>query len=57
MKDRILSAYVSDFADGFGLGMLDEPKAFEHFASYYVISRFNLEEFDPGNVTVGGLGI
>ena len=56
MKDRILSAYVSDFADGFGLGMLDEPKAFEHFASYYVISRFNLEEFDPGNVTVGGPG-
>ncbi len=56
MKDRILSAYLSDFVNSFSLGRLDEPSAFEHFASYYVVSKFNLEDFEPGNVSVGGPG-
>lgn len=56
MKDRILSAYLEDFANGFGLGRLDEPTAFEHFASYYVVSKYNPEDFEPSNVAVGGPG-
>ena len=56
MKDRILSAYVSDFVDNFSLGKLDEPTAFEHFASYHVVSKYNPEDFDPSSVAVGGPG-
>ena len=56
MKDRILSAYVNDFVNSFSLGRLDEPTAFEHFASYYVVSKYNPEDFEPSNVAVGGPG-
>ena len=56
MKDRILSAYVGDFVNGFGLGTLDEPTAFEHFAGYYVVSKYNPEDFEPSTVAVGGHG-
>ena len=56
MKDRILSAYVNDFVNSFSLGRLDEPTAFEHFVSYYVVSKYNPEDFEPSNVAVGGPG-
>lgn len=38
------------------LGRLDEPTAFEHFASYYVVSKYNPEDFEPSTVAVGGPG-
>ena len=56
MRDRILSTYVKDFVDTFSLAELDEAKAFEHLASYCVVSKYNPENFEPGDVAVGGSG-
>ena len=56
MKDRILSTYVSDLVDNFSLGKLDEATAFEHLASYCVVSKYNLDNFEPSDVAVGGPG-
>ena len=56
MKDRILSTYVRDFVDTFSLGKLDEATAFEHLASYCVVSKYNPENFEPIDVAVGGHG-
>ncbi len=56
MKDRILSTYVNDFVDNFNLGELDEASAFEHLASYCVVSKYNPESFESGDVAVGGPG-
>ena len=54
MKDRIISAYLRDFIEEFGLHDLDESQAFEHFVNYCAISRHYPNAFDPEDVTVGG---
>ena len=56
MQDRILSTYVKDFVGTYSLGDLDEPTAFEHLASFCVVSKYNPENFEPGDVVVGGSG-
>ena len=56
MKDRILTAYLKDFTDDFGLAELDEDKAFEHFVNYSIISNHHPESFEPEDVAVGGSG-
>ena len=56
MRDRILSTYVKDFVETYNLGELDEPTAFEHLASFCVVSKYNPENFEPGDVAVGGSG-
>jgi cold shock CspA family protein len=55
-KDRIISTYLADFVKEFGLGDLEQPKAFEHFVNYCVVSRHHSDTFDPEDVTVGGGG-
>lgn len=47
MKDRILSTYVKDFVKTYNLGELDEPTAFEHLASFCVVSKYSPENFEP----------
>ena len=56
MKDRILTAYLKDFSDDFGLADLDENEAFEHFVNYSIISKHHLESFEPEDIAVGGPG-
>ena len=56
MQDRILSTYVKDFVETYNLNELDEPTAFEHLASFCVVSKYNPENFEPGDVVVGGSG-
>lgn len=56
MKDRILTAYLKDFSDGFGLADLNENESFEHFVNYSIISKHHLESFEPEEVAVGGSG-
>ena len=56
MKDRILTAYLKDFSDDFGLADLDENEAFEHFVNYSIISKHHPESFKPEDVAVGGPG-
>ena len=56
MKDRILSTYIRDFVDQFSLGEMEESEAFEQLASYCVVSKYNPENFEPGDVAVGGSG-
>ena len=56
MKDRILTSYLNNFVDQFGLGQLEEPEAFEHLASYCVVSKHNPEDFDTDHVVIGGRG-
>ena len=56
MKDRILTSYLKDFSDDFGLADLDENEAFEHFVNYSIISKHHLESFEPEDIAVGGPG-
>ena len=56
MKDRILTTYVNDFIDAFSLGKLEEATAFEYLASHCVVSKYNLDSFEPSDVAVGGPG-
>ena len=56
MRDRILTAYLKNFVDQYGLGQLDEATAFEYLVSHCVISKHNPENFEPDDVVVGGSG-
>lgn len=56
MHDQILSAYLRDFVEKFGLGSLKEDEAFERFVSYCVIAKHYAGTFDPDEVCVGGAG-
>src|SRR6476660_5162246 len=56
MKDQILSAYLRDFIEKFGLGSLKEDEAFERLASYCVVAKHYADTFDPDDVSVGGPG-
>ena len=56
MKDRILTAYLKDFTDDFGLAEFDENELFEHFVNYSIISKHHPESFEPEDVAVGGSG-
>ena len=56
MDDLILDAYLKEFIDGYGYAELDEATAFEHFSSYYVISKYIPEQFEPDEVATGGSG-
>lgn len=56
MKDQILSAYLRDFVEKFGLGSLKDEEAFERLVSYCVVARHYADTFDPDEVCVGGSG-
>lgn len=56
MKDRIITSYLKDFTDEFGLGDLGETKAFEHFVSYCAVAKLHPGSFDPEDIVVGGGG-
>jgi cold shock CspA family protein len=56
LKDRIISAYLKDFVDQFGLAALGEAEAFEHFVNYCTVSKHHQDSFDPDDVAVGGTG-
>ena len=56
MKDHILSAYLKEFVEEFGLTHLTEIDAFEYFAAHSVISKHTPESFEPQEVVVGGSG-
>lgn len=56
MNDRILTAYLNDFIDEYGLVDIDEPKAFEHFTSYFIVARYSADQFEPDEVVIGGSG-
>ena len=43
MRDRIIDAYLRDFVAEFGLAVMEQTKAFEHFVNYCVISRHHLD--------------
>lgn len=56
MKDRVLTAYMKDFVQQFGLTDLDEADAFEHFVTYCVISKYQSDTFEIEDAVVGGRG-
>ena len=56
MKDRIIGAFLKDFTAEFSLGYLDEAEAFEQFVNYCVVSKHHPDDFEPGDVSVGGAG-
>ena len=56
MKDHILSAYMQDFVKQFGLGEIDEGRAFESLVGHCIVSKHNPENFEPDDVLVGGYG-
>ena len=56
MKDRILTSYLKDFTNDFGLLKFDENELFEHFVNYSIISKHHPESFEPEDVAVGGPG-
>ena len=56
MKDRILSSYLKDFVDKFGLNTLDEATAFEHLSGHCIVSMQTPEPFESSEVIVGGSG-
>jgi len=56
MRDQIITSYLKDFVDKFGLSSLPEDQAFERFVSYCVVSKHYAENFEPEDVCVGGGG-
>jgi Mor family transcriptional regulator len=52
--DRITRSYLGTFKEEQSLGDLSEDKAFELFADYCVVSDAYDDEFDVGDVHVGG---
>ena len=54
MNDRILTAYLNEFVEEFGYQSLKETDAFELFTSYFVVSKYSPEKFEPDEVGTGG---
>jgi hypothetical protein len=50
MHDQIITAYLADFVQKFGLRELDEGAAFERFVNYCVISKLYAEPFEIEDV-------
>lgn len=54
MNDRILEAYIKDFAEQYNLETVEQSKLFEMFVNYCVISRHYPETFSLEDIGVGG---
>jgi hypothetical protein len=52
--DKILEAYLADFAEDFNLRTDDRSTLFEHFVSYCAVGTELPGHFDPAEVHVGG---
>lgn len=63
ITDLILSSYLTNFTDGFGISVTDTPTQFEHFVNYCVVAReyqctFDVEDISTGNAMgIDGIAI
>jgi len=54
--DLITTALLKEFCNDYNLGMLAQDKQFEYFATHVIMSRFQVDTFDPSDLVLGSGG-